>query len=60
MISAGRGSEKPSETAIKTDLLSEEIKGVEQRHGELRDEVQRRYGSNIHRLPKGKGFGPRN
>lgn len=59
MIATGRGSEKPSEWWNKTDPLSSRMRAVEDRSHALRQEVASRYGSNIRRLPSGRGFGPR-
>lgn len=51
LIAAGRGNEKPSETFKKADSLSNRYREVSDRKSRLRNEISRRYGSNIHRLP---------
>ena len=57
MIEAGRGQERPSDYAKKTDPLSMEINVVANEFADLRAEMSRRYGPNVpSRLPR--GFGP--
>ena len=64
MIAAGRGGEKHSETMSKADgdpndELAQEHKRLTSRHGDLRYEVEARYGKYVNRLPVGRMFGPR-
>ena len=62
MIELGRGWEKFSETYKKRgeDWLSTIYCDVVDRLGTLRNEIEMRFGSRVHRLPKGeRGFGPR-
>jgi len=57
-IKAGRGYEKYSETANKTDQLSLEYMSVSVRQSELNAEIRSRMGHNASsRLPL-RGFGP--
>lgn len=58
LIDAGRGHETSSETATKHDPLSDEWNEISARQGALRNEVERRAGPGVSRLPKGRGFGP--
>lgn len=58
-IEAGRGHERPSDYRGKKDKLSVEATEMEDRYRDLLDEVQRRAGPGVYRLPTGKGYGPR-
>jgi hypothetical protein len=59
MIAAGRGDERPSETALKADTLALSFKAIAARRSELRIEIELRYGPSApSRLPL-RGFGPR-
>ena len=53
LIAAGRGNECPSERRDKTDSLSVKSREVADAAFNLRYEIKRRYGSDIHRLPSG-------
>ena len=55
-IAAGRGYERPTDWANKTDPLSMKEKANSSRYAELIREVRRRAGSDMYRLPR--GFGP--
>lgn len=60
MISAGRGSERPSEYLMKSDALSRRAAQNYERRMDLRAEITARYGPGApSRLPRGRGFGPR-
>jgi hypothetical protein len=60
MIAEGRGYERPSDYHRKTDPLSTEINRLSDRQGDLRNEIERRYGPRPpRRLPSGRFFGPR-
>jgi len=57
LIDTGRGYEKRQTTLTKSDPLSLALRSVSNRYGQLRMEIERRYGPGApHRLPK--GFGP--
>ncbi len=57
LIDAGRGNERPSDYLKLDDPLSARAKALADRRGDLRNEVERRYGPGApSRLPK--GFGP--
>lgn len=59
LLAAGR-DERPSERRTMTDPLSVRDTQVSAQLRLLRDEVAARYGSgSAHRLPTGRGFGPR-
>ena len=59
MIAAGRGHERPSETALLDDNLSLSCRAIWARQSELRIEIAMRYGPGApSRLPL-RGFGPR-
>lgn len=60
LIAAGRGNQRPSEMRNLTDPLSLRYWSVASQQQLLRDEVTARYGPGApHRLPTGRGFGPR-
>lgn len=56
MIEAGRGYERPSETFDKSDPLAMRMKELYSRRMALVNEIERRAGPGMRRLPK--GFGP--
>lgn len=56
-IAVGRGNERPSELQGKTDPLSLAMLDAFAKNRELQIEIELRYGSRVHRLPR--GFGPR-
>lgn len=58
MIAAGRGHERYSDTAGKTDPLSVASHALQDRYAELCNEVEHRYGRRGVRLPL-RGYGPR-
>ena len=59
LLAAGR-DDRPSERRTMTDPLSVRDTQVSAQLRLLRDEVAARYGSvSAHRLPTGRGFGPR-
>lgn len=59
MIDAGRGSERPSETRLKSDPLADACRRIMDRTDKLRDEIRARYVPYaVNRLPT-RGFGPR-
>jgi hypothetical protein len=58
-IDAGRGHERPSDWAHKTDPLSVKQNAATDRYLALHGEIERRYGPGApSRLPSGRGFGP--
>ncbi len=59
-IEAGRGHERPSETATKTDPLATRANELFRQYMILEREIAARYGPGApSRLPTGRGFGPR-
>ena len=59
-IATGRGHELPSETRHKTDPLALRSLEVQEAQWQFQREIERRYGPKApHRLPSGRGFGPR-
>jgi hypothetical protein len=59
-IAQGRGSETADETWKKSDPLAREWQALGNRYGDLRNEIELRYGPRApSRLPSGRGFGPR-
>jgi hypothetical protein len=59
-IEAGRGYETSSQIAKLDDPLAREANALSRERGELRNEIELRYGPGApSRLPKGRFFGPR-
>lgn len=58
-IAEGRGHERYSETAVKTDPLAMRSNRNVEEGRALRNEIARRYGPGApSRLPRGRSFGP--
>lgn len=58
LIENGRGEEKYQETLKKTDPIAIRFIEIHNRSYKLRDEIEKRYGQRIRRLPLRKFFGP--